>query len=269
MLLRPLCSVVALIALGTAGSAFATPITFTSSGTAAGNPVTASATFSFSGDLLTIVLANTSPSHSGHDKPGSTLTGLFFDLTGSPTLSADSATVSAGSSIVQGSSCSPTACTSATTNLDGEFGYNINGADGNSYPSGLGAEGIASSGYLKTGLPHNIGNFNNGSAGTDLDGQASLDGIDFGIVSDNYADPNGGLTGRPLVQNSVTFVLDNASGLSPADISNVSFQYGTSFSEANIPGTPGTPVPEPGELGLFVLGLVGAFFGYRRLRRGC
>lgn len=29
-----------------------------------------------------------------------------------------------------------------------------------------------------------------------------------------------------------------------------------------------TPVPEPGEAGLFLLGLAGAFFGYRRLRRG-
>lgn len=256
-----LCAAVALLAPCAAN---ATPITFTGSGTAAGNPVSASAQFSISGDFLTIVLTNTAPSHTGQDKPGSTLTGLFFDLTGNPTLSSDSATVTAGSSIIQSSTCNPGPCTGAT-NVGGEFGYGQNGQDGNAFPSGLGSEGIASAGYLTTGLAHNLGNFN----GSNLDNPKSLDGINFGIVSENYAHPNGGLAGSPLIQDSVTFVLDNVLGLDESDISNVSFQYGTGFSEANIPGTPIMPVPEPAVLGMFGVGLLllGGFATLRQRRQ--
>ena len=104
----------------------------------------------------------------------------------------------------------------------------------------------------------NIGNFNNGNAGTNLDGPASLDGINFGIVSSAAGfNPNGGLAAEPLIQNAVIFVLTGVAGLTTADISNVSFQYGTALTELNVPGHPGTSVPEPGSLALVAAGLAG------------
>ena len=79
-----------------------------------------SAIFDITGNDLTITLRNTSPSNSGQDVPGSTLTGLFWDFTGNPNLTPFSATVASGSII--GTSCSPGNCT-GVTNVGGEFGY--------------------------------------------------------------------------------------------------------------------------------------------------
>ncbi|HET8552787.1 MAG TPA: XDD4 family exosortase-dependent surface protein [Gammaproteobacteria bacterium] len=245
----------------TASVAVATPITFTASGTAGGNSVSASAQFTFSGDNLTIVLTNTSAPASGQDVPGSTLTGLFFSLTGNPSLTPISATASA---IAQAASCDTGDCSGTGVNVGGEFGYQ--NVSGSGFPNGAG-EGIASAGYLETGLSHDIGNFNDGSAGTDLDSPGSLDGINFGIVSNAYGNPNGGLSSEPLVQDHVTFNLSGVAGLDNLDISNVSFQYGTSFGEANISCTGTTcthvTVPEPRALLIFGCGLLLlAGFGY-------
>jgi hypothetical protein len=178
--------VVAALALLSAGPAVAT-VVYTGSGTAAGNPVSASAQFTFNRDLLTIFLSNTS-------------------------------------------------------------------------------EGIASAGYATTGFSQNIGNFN----GNNLDDPASLDGINFGLVSSASGfTPNGGKNGKgglkydPLIQDSVTFVLDNVKGLAVSDISNVSFQYGTNISEGNIPGMPpSVSVSEPPSGYVFGLGALLLLFRF-------
>ena len=252
----------ALVSLG-AQQALAVPITFSGSGSGPGGVgVSATATFDFTGNNLTILLRNTSPSNSGSDVSGSTLSGLYFDLTGNPTLTPVSATLAPGSTILQASQCDN--CTIATTNLGGEFGYQA--ATG--LPGGA-DRGISSSGYLTTGLSGNIGNFNNGAAGTDLDGPASLNGINFGIVSAAPGfNPNGGLANDPLVQDGVIFLLTGVAGLGINDISKVTFQYGTSLTELNIPGTPtGFPpsqtVSEPALWSLLALGT----FGLLRRRR--
>jgi hypothetical protein len=209
-------------------AAHAVPITFSGSSTGPGGvPVTATASFDIVGGNLQIVLTNTSPSNTGQDVPGSTLTGLFFAIPGAPTLTPLSATVTSGSSIIQANNCNPGPCT-GVTNVGGEFGYQQT-----SFP-GSANEGIASSGYLTTGIPGNLGNFN----GTNLDDPVSLDGINFGIVSTAAGfNPNGGLSSVPLIQNSVTFLLNSLPGnFSLSSISNVSFQYGTALSELNVPG---------------------------------
>jgi hypothetical protein len=246
-----------LVALASAISfnASAAPITYTGSGAGPGGvAVSASAIFDIAGDFLTITLTNTSPSNSGQDVDGSTLTGIFWDFLGNPLLTPLSASVTAGSIV---GNCDIADCLT-TTNVGGEFGYQAASLTGQA------DRGISSSGYLTTGLAGNIGNFNNGAAGTDLDAPESLDGINFGIISAAAGyNPNGGLAGEPVIKGTVTFVLTGVSGLTNASISHVSFQYGTALNELNIPGTPGggdpsgNPVPEPTTAAIFGLGLLG------------
>lgn len=266
--MRPLihsCIVSAFAAASFAASA--APIVFTASGVGPGGaPLGASASFNIVGNTLTITLSNIAGNNLVQDVPGSTLTGLFFDLTGNPLLTPLSAALSAGSSIVNPAACS-NGC-AGSPSLAGEFGY-ATGA----FPGGA-DRGIASSGYLSTGLSGNVGNFNGGAAGTNLDDPASLDGINFGIISSAAGfDPNGGLSHDPLIRDSVTFTLSGVSGLTTADISDVSFQYGTELSEARITGActqgcgdhglQGSNVPEPASLSLVGVALL----GLTRLRR--
>jgi MYXO-CTERM domain-containing protein len=252
----------------------AASVTFTGSGTAptGGVTATASAQFTISANQLTIVLTNTSPSNNGQDVPGSTLTGLFWDFSGSnPLLTPGSATAS---DIIQSNFCSPaSACNGTNVNVGGEFGYQ---RDGSGFPA---HNGISSSGYLTTGLSGNIGNFNNGAAGTNLNDPVSLDGINFGIVSAAAGfNPNGGLESVPLVRDTMTFVLTGVSGLSESSITNVSFQYGTSLSETRIVGSTGgstsstssgissggAPEPASGPLALLSLAMLGGATWLRR-----
>lgn len=227
-----------------------------------GVPVSATALMDFSGNLLTITLTNTSPSNSGQDVPGSTLSGFFWKFKNSinPTLVPISATLGSGSSIL--GTCSSINC-AGVTDVGGEFGY---GYQALGFPAGA-DRGIASSGYLTTLLPGDIGNFNNGLPGINLDNPISLDGINFGIVSGAAGyNPNGGLDAVPVIQDSVVFVLSGVSGLSNRDVLSGNFQYGTSFSELNVPDAPPNQVPEPSTLALLGLGLLGVCVVHRKTK---
>lgn len=230
-------------------------IQFTASGTGgSGASISASADFTINGNTLTILLANTAIADNtpggNLDVPGNTLTGVFFDLTGNPNLTPVSATIAAGS-MWQGNQCSIGPCDGTTNDVGGEFRY-----DAGAFPGGA-DRGVASAGY--------IGGAANFPVAPNLDGQAAVNGINFGIISaDPSFLPNGGLASVPLIKNSVTFVLTGVSGLTENDISKVSFQYGTSITE---PRLPPSKTPEPGTLLLLGGGLAATTLIRKHTRR--
>lgn len=225
----------------------ATPVLFTGSGSNGGVTLNASANFAISGNTLTVTLRNTGDSTGTTlaDVPANTLTGVFFDLPTGITLSPTSATITAGT-LIQRGTCNPGPCTSTTTNLGGEFAYNTGNFTGH-----LGNSGISSSGYLNL----NAGNF----GGPNLDDPTAPNGINFGIIAprtaSNTFNPNGGLGSEPLIDGPVVFQMTiNGGTLTESQISNVSFQYGTSITEPHFGGSSGggsgagQTVPEPGIL---------------------
>lgn len=202
----------------------------------------ASASFAVSGTDLIVTLSNISLLDA--NVPTDMLTGVYFDVSGSPlSLTRTSALLNSGSVVVLGSQPSGGV-------VGGEFAY-LGGLSG--APHGA-AYGISSSG---------LGLFGPGDLfpGANLDGPTSPDGPQFSITSigDNPLNNNGGAS-VPLIQNSVVFTLSGLPlGFDPSGrISNISFQYGTDLSEPNI------QVPAPGAAALLGLGGLAAI---RRRRR--
>jgi MYXO-CTERM domain-containing protein len=195
----------------------------------------AQAEFSVSGTNLVVRLTNTSVADVM--VPSNVLTGVFFDVSGpSISLTPVSALLSGGSTVVYGPDNGG--------NVGGEWDY----ASGISGGAGGAAYGISSSG---------LGFFGSGSfGGPNLQGPASVDGLQYGITSagDNPATGNTPVTGtNALIKHEVRFTL---SGLPAhfdlARVGNVWFQYGTSTSEPQI------ETPAPGPLAILGLGLAAA-----------
>lgn len=171
----------------------------------------ATADFTQVGNQLKIVFTNTALASAPTN--AQVLTGLFWDLNASPTLVANSASITAGSSLVGGS-------------LVGAYGdhwdYKVMAATnqwGNAH-YGIGASGLS-------------GTF--GSMDTFTGAGGSTGGVDYGLV------PTAGYsaTQDPFTKNSATFVLDLPIGytLTASSISNVWMQYGSAPNEfyANVP----------------------------------
>jgi hypothetical protein len=183
-------------------------------------------------------------------RPSDVLTAVFFTLAGNPTLTPVSAVLADGSTVL----FAPAG--GSGPDVGGEWAYEdgLTGAP-------LGArEGISSAGLGLFGPKDLFPPMVN------LQGPLSPGGLQYGITSatDDPTTGNSAVKGGfALIQNSVMFTL---SGLTPGyltegTITNISFQYGTSLRDPNV------PVPEPGTLVLLGSGLVGVTAFGRRLRK--
>jgi hypothetical protein len=172
--------------------------------------------------------------------PTEVLTGFFWEYDGDDLsgLTKIEAKISAGGSVVHGG-------TDPGGVVGGEWAF-VPGLIG--FP---GAYAIGSAGYIPgTGYQF---------PGSNLQGPASIDGLQYGIVplADNLASGNAPVTGgNALIVGGVNFVLGNL----PVDfdlskIRVIQFQYGTSLTEPNIP-VEDEPVPEPTTVGLMGAGLL-------------
>jgi hypothetical protein len=202
-----------------------------------------------------VTLTNTSAT--GVSVPADVLTAVFFSAVGDPTLTRTSAVLNGGSSVVVSSGTNPG--TDPGGVVGGEWAYRSS-ISASSAPGAN--QGISSSGFSIFGPGDRF-------PGSNLQGPTSPDGVQYGIIgTGGIVNPNGGIKGQGLIQNSVVFTL---SGLPTGfnvdtDVANVFFQYGTALSEPSFPGHRPQNAPEPATILLMGLSM-GGLAAFRALKR--
>jgi|ERR1017187_947663 hypothetical protein len=224
--------------------------------TATNKTLSASATFAVSDLKLVITLSNTAsndPSTSAE-----ILTGIFFTLVGDPALTRTSALLGPDTAIKGRPGVS-----GPGMDVGGQWAYRN---DLTGLPHGA-DEGLSIASLKQFGKRYRF-------SGPKL---LAPSGVRFGLTTDfdNMGNDKGSLKRKQLIENTVIFTLGGLpTNFTFADISNVSFQYGTSLRDAglNLAGTisggnGGPVIPEPGTSVLIVTGLVWVFALVRR--QGC
>ncbi len=247
---RPLAACAAIVLVLGAANVRAESVTFT--GTSGGR--SASANFALVGGKLEVTLTNLG---SAVTADPANLTGVFFDVSGSPTFLRDSVALGPGSQLVTytGGKKGPIARTDVTAAdlqyLPAEWAYKQI-ASGSPRGYGLSAAGLGIFGPPDT------------FASSPNYGASGVGGPDFGVlplVAGANVGVNAGLQGIPLIENSVILRLIAPGGFQLSQISHVDFQYGTTYN--SMPS-----VPAPSSLvGLAGMGAAGAaIFARRRMR---
>jgi len=233
----------------------------TGTGSESGNPIAASADFSYSGGVLTITLTNTStfnysdPPNSSRAVPSDVLTGLFFDYnSGGP-----------GPSATPPSLTFNTATTPTIT-----VGTNPSNLKLSSTPGGWD--------YAQGSLSGVTQHYGLGTAGFGIfDGGTSSGGVgnptNFGVMNSLFVDGEGNpsVDGTPYAKDSITFKLTVSGTFNPDLINHVRFQYGTQLNEGHIDGGGGTPTGNlfgaPAPAGLILLASGVPVLAFRRVFR--
>jgi hypothetical protein len=224
-------------------------LTFTATGPGddTSKTLSASATFVLSDLKLVITLSNTASNDP--DKSAEILTGIYFTLAGDPALTRTSAVLGSDTAIKGRPGVS-----GPGMNVGSDWSY---GNDLTGLPHGA-DEGLSIASLNKFGKRNRF-------SGPKL---APASGVQFGVTTafDSLGNDKGNLKHKQLIENTIVFTLNGLpTNFTLADISNVSFQYGTSFKDPglNLVGTISgenndSVIPEPGTAALITTGLLWA-----------
>ncbi len=223
--------------------------TTTGPGSQPGETLSASATFSVSNLKLIVTLSNT-----GSFTPANAndiLTGVFFTLNGDPKLTPESAEVASGDSVID-----HRLPLGFTGDVGSQWAYRndlVNAPNGTD-------EGISST-SLKWFNAKNL------FSSKKIKGFGSFGGISFGLTTDDdFGGHNrGNLKNQALIQNSVVFTFAGLpQDFALSDISNVTFEYGTSVKAPKLIGeVMANEVPEPPTIALVAVSLLGVLAALR------
>jgi hypothetical protein len=217
------------------------------------NKATAVFKISTSGTTTDLVITLTNTAQYKPNDPSDILTAVAFWLPGDPSLTAVSALLANGSHVVE-KDCNAFSVVSDPGGAVGQsWCYTPKLCCGPKSDN----EGLGSSEFWGFGS-------NNRFPGNSVPGDCPTPGgVGGGITTsvDDGSHYNGGLKGRPFIQDSAVFVLSGLpANLGLSNIADVSFGYGTTPDQLIV------AVPEPGAITLTAGGLLLTALIYRRRR---